>query len=126
MGIRALAVGFLLASGWLTLPASAVPDPSNLPVRMLLSMSGVPVQGKPGCGGILPGLRSVRLGDLLASRLQPFDSGENRVAGSCTVGGRCTVTVSHADGEDVSGAEFRFRVRRGVAIPASLSCITTP
>jgi len=114
-----------LLAGCVATPSAAAPsDDAFMALRHLQTMAATPLAGKPGCDGTLPGVKVPTLGDLLASQLSVFEGGSNRVAGQCDSEGRCSVKMSHADGEDVSSTEFRFSLSRGVG--SSLKCFMTP
>ena len=95
-------------------------------LRILLAASATPIPARSSCAGTLPGVTRVTLGALVASRLATFEAGDNRVDGACDARGACRVAITRSAGEDVENSEFRFRTRRGVLLPASLQCLSTP
>ena len=99
--------------------------PGLPPLLALLAASDTPMAPGSSCAGAIPGVRHPTLGALLASRLAYLETGENRVTGSCKAGA-CRVQVTHADGEDVASAEFRFRIKASRLDPRTLVCILTP
>jgi hypothetical protein len=54
--------------------------------------------------------------------------GKNVIKGRCRGAGnaRCSLTISHAFGEDVSSALISFDVKNGKAQVETLSCVLTP
>lgn len=118
-------IGALLAAVLAADPAAGGAAPALPPLLALFAASGTPLAPGSSCGGSIPGVRRPTLGALLASRLAYQESGENRVHGAC-MAGACKVTITHAEGEDVASAEFRFRLRAGRLDPKSLSCFLTP
>ena len=95
-------------------------------ISLLLKASSMPVDQATSCHGTIPGIDRPSLGDLVASRLVALDGGKNAITARCEQPSLCRVTIAHADGEDVSSAEFRFRIADGRLAPASLTCVLTP
>lgn len=117
-------IGALLAAAVAAEPADGA-APALRPLLALTAAADTPLAAGSSCGGAIPGVRRPTLGALLASRLAYLDAGENRVTGGCEAGA-CKVEITHAAGEDVASAQFRFRLKAGRLDPKSLSCILTP
>jgi hypothetical protein len=69
-----------------------------------------------------------RVVDIVATALSVFHRGNNTIVGSCLGQDRqtCSLSISHAFGEEVSSAEFRFKTRNAKALADTLECATTP
>ncbi|MGZ3727207.1 MAG: hypothetical protein ACXWQQ_15510 [Pseudobdellovibrio sp.] len=68
------------------------------------------------------------LRDFIAMELATFVNGKNKITGSCTGSKEenCKIFMTHSNGEDVSSAEFKFKVVSGQVAVESLNCLTTP
>jgi hypothetical protein len=110
----------------LAAPVQAGEADTSRALRLFQQLHGARPPAQSGCEGTLPGIRRPTVGDLVASRLAVFESGENRVSGQCNAAGQCHVDMSHADGEDVSSARFAFRTSGKRAVRSSLRCAFTP
>ena len=98
-------------------------------IAALLAASSLPVHQGSSCHGVLPGIAKPSLGDVVASRLDALDGGRNTVTAHCETSENppvCHVIIAHADGEDVSSAEFRFHLVGGRLDSGSLVCVLTP
>jgi hypothetical protein len=94
-------------------------------LNALISASNKPIPVKSSCYGSYGQAGKPRLGDLLATQLSYLYAGTNKISGQC-IKGRCTVTIHHANGEDLSSAVIQFDMVRGKLRPASLHCAMTP
>jgi hypothetical protein len=105
----------------------APPDPEAAAgaLRKLLSMAELPIPSTSSCQADYGQKGRARVGDLVATRLGYLYDGTNRIEGACTAEA-CSVSITHAAGEDLASATIRFRLRHGSPQVASLQCVLTP
>ena len=124
-GRHCIAAG-LLSIGMSSAAAETSNDGASRALKALLRAGEIVAPRSSGCAGALPGDARPTLGALLANRLSYLDGGVNRVRGQCGRLGRCEVAITHADGEDVESAIFRFEIARGRLRASSIQCVFTP
>jgi hypothetical protein len=117
----------------LSLPGLASQSQGNpdrtLPVlKALLDSSDQLIPAGSSCDGKYGNQGPARISDLLATQLAYLYRGKNVIKGACRGSGdpRCSVTISHAFGEDVSSAVLSFNLKDGKVQVETLSCILTP
>lgn len=120
MFILALATSQVQASS-----AAVDPIETSKALSALFATSNTFIPESSTCQGSYgqPGRATVK--DLLAIQLAYLYSGKNAIRGSCAEK-RCTVTVTHTLGEDVSSAVITFRLAQGKASISTLQCVITP
>jgi hypothetical protein len=107
------------------------PDPGegiSAALLPLLAAAGDPVKAGSGCDGSYGHEGPAKVGDVLSRELTVFYRGKNRITGSCRGADNsiCSLSMTHAFGEDVSSTELHFRVRDSKAIADTLRCVMTP
>ena len=106
---------------------SAPVDPiaSSKALGALLAASNTLIPESSSCQGNYGQSGKAAVKDLLAIQLAYLYSGKNAIQGNCT-SKRCTVTITHASGEDVSSAIIMFDLAHGKASIPTLQCVITP
>jgi hypothetical protein len=91
----------------------------------LLAASNAVIPASSSCQGHYGQTGKATVKDLLAVQLAYLYSGNNVIQGNCQ-SRQCTVTITHAAGEDVSSATITFDKVRGKARISTLQCLMTP
>jgi hypothetical protein len=94
----------------------------------LLAASNNTVRPGSSCDSPYGQQGPARVVDIVATALSVFHRGKNTIVGSCSGQDKqtCSLSISHAFGEEVSSAEFRFEARNAKALADTLECVTTP
>lgn len=119
------ALAWLPAGPMLASDVPADPRATQRALNALLAQSNAMIAKSSTCHADFGQKGPARVKDLLAMRLAYLHSGENRIQGQCNAQ-RCSLTISHAAGEDVASATLDFALVRGRANVASLQCVSTP
>ncbi len=105
---------------------TAGPDDTEKALNLLLAATNITIPPNSSCNGQYGQKGPPKLKDLLAMELAGFNRGQNIISGSCqgTAEKSCNISISHRYGEDVYGAEIRFRINsKGVIDINTLTCI---
>jgi hypothetical protein len=105
--------------------SQADPVTTSQALALLLSASNASIPESSSCYGSYGQTGKATVKDLLAVQLAYLYSGKNIVQGSCTPK-RCSISITHASGEDVSSATIKFGRTHGKADISSLQCVITP
>jgi hypothetical protein len=106
---------------------AADPAATREALAALLVASNDAIPSRSSCAGSYGQAGRATVKDLLSVQFASLYRGENVVDGRCERdGGRCTLTIRHANGDDLSSARISFTARHGKAQVASLACIITP
>ena len=109
-------------------PAKVDRASSQRAMSALLAASDDVIPETSSCHGLFGGGSPGRVRDLVAMEFATLSRGRNVVIGHCDADedGRCSVSITHDFGEEVSSADIRFKTLDGRAIPESLDCVLTP
>jgi hypothetical protein len=122
----------LFAMTLIAIPAMAKKKPGPHPadtqkaLTFLLAMSEQAIPLTSSCYGSFGVDRPPKVKDLLAMEFASLSRGQNHVLGKCSgePNLRCTVSIAHSSGEDVSSADITFDIKDGR--PDGLECVLTP
>ena len=115
-----------IAFSQITAARSAIdPAATGKALSALLTISGENIPESSSCQGNYGQQGKATVRDLLAMQLAYLYTGKNIIQGHCTTK-QCTVTITHAAGEDVSSAIIKFEVAQGKASVSTLECVITP
>jgi hypothetical protein len=104
---------------------AADPSQTTKALSLLLAEANTPIPESSSCQGNFGNTGRSTVKDLLAMSLAYLYSGKNVINGHC-LSKRCTVSITHAAGEDVSSTTISFALRRNKASISSLQCVITP
>jgi hypothetical protein len=118
----------LAASAFAAKKQDVHPDETAVALKYLLGIADQVIPPTSSCGGSDEEPVRRRMKDFIAMELSYLVLGENRITGNCAVGRdrKCRVSISHANGEDVSSADVTFVVKGGRVDISSLRCVLTP
>lgn len=115
-----------VASNWSQAKAGTIdPLETKQALTHLFAASNEAIPESSSCHGDYGQEGKAQVKDLLAVQLAYLYSGKNTIRGNCDAT-RCSVTINHSAGEDVSSANVTFRLKRGKASISTLKCVMTP
>lgn len=122
---RVLLQSAALAGALVLQPTQAQPEPATRALRALLAISNAVIPETSTCSADYGQEGQATVKDLLAIQLANLDHGKNTIQGRCTAS-RCTLTIRHSAGEDMSSAQITFALAGGKARVSTLQCVNTP
>ena len=119
------AVGAVCTHSARAASSNADPVATQKALSALLAASNDLIPRSSSCHGDFGQPGKAKVKDLVAMRLAYLYTGSNVIEGSCTPK-ECSLSITHAAGEDVAAATITFALSGSKARASSLQCVITP